>query len=180
MELTMDSPERLCSKTAPKYFTESLQKIFRHQRHGSALHLPIGIYPENVSPCSSDADLVCWRKEFIHLWTFFSLLQNRPQNQDPSYKMDLDFWVCFGRKTSHIIAELCKTDLAVWNHFGWGREGVLKPNKYCNCTQFMATFINYYNYRNDPKISDTWKSDNNYSEILRKWILHMLMHPNNA
>ena len=31
---------------------------------------------------------------------------NNPNDLDPSYKMDLDFWDCFGRKKNlHLIAE---------------------------------------------------------------------------
>ena len=42
------------------------------------------------------------------LWTFAIVLvlpfQDNPEDQDPSYKMDLDLWDCFGRKItlSHI------------------------------------------------------------------------------
>ena len=28
---------------------------------------------------------------------------NNPKGLDPSYKMDLDFWDCFGRKNLHLI-----------------------------------------------------------------------------
>ena len=30
---------------------------------------------------------------------------NNPKDLDPSYKMDLDFWHCFGRKNLHLISE---------------------------------------------------------------------------
>ena len=30
--------------------------------------------------------------------------KNNPKNLDPSYKMGLDFWDCFRRKNTHIIA----------------------------------------------------------------------------
>ena len=32
-------------------------------------------------------------------------LPNNPKDLDPSYKMDLDFWDCFGRKILHLITE---------------------------------------------------------------------------
>ena len=30
---------------------------------------------------------------------------NNPKDLDPSYKMDLDFWDCFGRKKHHLVSE---------------------------------------------------------------------------
>ena len=30
---------------------------------------------------------------------------NNPKDLDPSYKMDLDLWDCFGRKNLHLITE---------------------------------------------------------------------------
>ena len=38
----------------------------------------------------------------------------------------------------------------------------------------------FLSYRNDPKISDTQDLDNYCSKILRKWISHTLVHPNDA
>ena len=35
--------------------------------------------------------------------------QNNPKNLDPSYKMDLEFWDCFGRTKTHLITEIHKT-----------------------------------------------------------------------
>ena len=35
---------------------------------------------------------------------FFSF-QNSPKNLDPSYKMDLDFWICFRMEKNHLVAE---------------------------------------------------------------------------
>ena len=59
-------------------------------------------------------------------WSFFPF-QNNPQNLGLSYKMDLDFWDCFGR-IKH-IAKFCKPDLVFCSH---SREEnlVLLPNKY--------------------------------------------------
>ena len=48
-------------------------------------------------------------------------LQNNPENLDPSYKMDLDLWDCFGRVNLNFIAELhIRTDLVICSH---SREG---------------------------------------------------------
>ena len=53
--------------------------------------------------------------------------QNNPTNLDPSYNMELDFWVykmdlhvytwdCFRRGKAFLKTEFHKTDLNVWSH----------------------------------------------------------------
>ena len=49
----------------------------------------------------------CTRKHLISLvligcYEVF-LFQNSPKNPDPSYKMDLDFCDCFGKKTKELL-----------------------------------------------------------------------------
>ena len=45
-----------------------------------------------------------------HSYETFAIIQvlsflNNPKDLDPSYKMDLDFWDCFGRKNMCLITE---------------------------------------------------------------------------
>ena len=42
--------------------------------------------------------------------------QNNPKNLDPSYKMDLDLWDCFGGVKTHIIAKFQRMDLVICSH----------------------------------------------------------------
>ena len=41
--------------------------------------------------------------------------KTNPKNLDPSYKMDLDIWDCFGRET-HLVARFRKAGQDVWTH----------------------------------------------------------------
>ena len=43
---------------------------------------------------------------------FFSF-QNNPKDLDPSCKMDLDHWDCFGKGKISIIAKFHRTDLVI-------------------------------------------------------------------
>ena len=74
--------------------------------------------------------------------TVFFPFQNNPKYLDPSYKMDLDIWDCFGKgKTDH-KAELHKINLDVWGHSRNGkamsykqRNMVGEENAYCAIQQ---------------------------------------------
>ena len=56
-------------------------------------------------------------------WRFFPF-QNNPKILDPSYKMDLEFWDCFGRTKTHLMTEIHKAYLDIWGHF---RDGKTLP-----------------------------------------------------
>ena len=44
--------------------------------------------------------------------------QKNHKDLDPSCKMDLDLWGCFGRQKTHFIAELHKSNLHICFNFG--------------------------------------------------------------
>ena len=64
------------------------------------------IYPAirqdfSLSQMTSITKSVIWNFAIIQVLPFL----NNPNNLDPSYKMDLDFWDCFGRKKFCLITE---------------------------------------------------------------------------
>ena len=56
----------------------------------SAADLPVHVHCGPNSPKSTCSMKICYEIGFP--------FENNPRNLDPSYKMDLDFWDCFGRE----------------------------------------------------------------------------------
>ena len=75
----MDNLHRSANSSKP----ENLQQNLRHQKSDTGTSL-----------FSASLDNVLY---FFGYQTEFFSFQNNPKNLDPSYKMDLDLWDCFGR-----------------------------------------------------------------------------------
>ena len=51
---------------------------------------------------------------------------NSPRDLDPSYKMDLDFWDCFGRKLNPSYNRRNKVSVLFSGQSLWGRHAMIE------------------------------------------------------
>ena len=67
---------------------------------------------------------------------------NNPKDLDPSFKMDLDFWNCFGRKQLHLIDGWMTWDFQQYFSKDDGRlimKGCVQWNSIYGCEDFALS-----------------------------------------
>ena len=72
----------------------------------------------------------------------FSSIQNNPKNQDPSYKMDSDFWDYLKRKiSSYSEHNLISTDSDLLSYSEGGNTPILYSNKYGDILIYSSGYM---------------------------------------
>ena len=106
--------------------------------------------------------------------TSFNFLNN-PKDLDPSYKMDLNFWVCFGRKKLYLITKEIRYKFSVSNGGRSSRftyDGLLpKPEVLSRIAQATAALT---------KLKPIWR-DNNISlgskvKLMRSLVISIFLY----
>ena len=71
------------------------------------MYLNIGIPNNHHFPFGTNGKVVVLGVPILKHFTVIPIspFQNNPKDLDPSFKMDLDLWDCFGRKKLHLIIE---------------------------------------------------------------------------
>ena len=75
-------------------------------------------------------------------------LQNNPKNLDLSYKTDLDFWDCFWKGNTHLLAAFHEAGLDIWGHLSEMETQFLNQrNTVCFITKCILLHRSYvYRY----------------------------------